>query len=112
MGEKTLLSLARAGDSQAREALVGRLLPLARSVARRFETAQHPAEDLTQVAGLGLIKALDRFDPARDVSLGTYAHALMTGEVRRHIRDSRMIRIPRPIYEEVPRFQRTFDALR
>jgi RNA polymerase sigma-B factor len=87
-------------------------MPVAERVARRFASAAHPAEDLAQVAGIGLLKAIDRFDPARETAFGTYAHALMTGEIRRHVRDSRMVRIPRSIYEQVPRFQRTFDELR
>jgi RNA polymerase sigma-B factor len=64
------------------------------------------------VASIGLLKAIERFDPAHETAFTTYAHALMTGEIRRHVRDSRMVRIPRPIYEQVPRFQRTFDDLR
>src|SRR5258705_10800226 len=87
-------------------------MPAAERVARRFASASHPAEDLAQVAGIGLLKAIDRFDPAHETAFGTYAHALMTGEIRRHLRDSRMVRIPRSIYEQVPRFQRTIDELR
>ena len=85
---------------------------LAARVARRFVTSQHPVDDLTQVAGIGLLKAIDRFDHGRDNAFATYAHALMTGEVRRHVRDSRMVRIPRSIYEQVPLFQRTLTKLR
>lgn len=87
-------------------------MPTAERVARRFAGPQHPVEDLTQVAGIGLLKAMDRFDPQRDVAFGTYAHALMTGEIQRNLRDSRMVRIPRAIYEQVPHFQRTFAKLR
>jgi RNA polymerase sigma-B factor len=87
-------------------------MPMAERVARRFSGPQHPVEDLTQVAGIGVLKALERFDPAQDARFSTYAHALMTGEVRRHVRDSRMVRIPRSIYEQVPAFQRTLSRLR
>jgi len=87
-------------------------MPLAERVARRFSGPQHPVEDLTQVAGIGLLKALERFDPSHEASFATYAHALMTGEVRRHVRDSRMVRIPRSIYEQVPAFQRALTRLR
>jgi RNA polymerase sigma-B factor len=103
---------ARVGDKGARDHVVRQLLPLAKRVARRFAGPQHPAEDLAQVAGIGLLKALERFDPTRDASFATYAHAVMTGEVRRHIRDSRMVRIPRSIYEQVPPFQRALARLR
>jgi RNA polymerase sigma-B factor len=115
MGESVLtpdlLARARAGDARARERVVRELMPVAERVAWKFATAHHLAEDLTQVAGIGLLKAIDRYDPSREAAFVTYAHALMTGEIRRHVRDSRMIRIPRPIYEEVPRFQRTLDSL-
>jgi RNA polymerase sigma-B factor len=99
------------GDEHARDQLVRQLMPLAERVARRFSGPQHPAEDLTQVAGIGLLKAIDRFDPAREAAFATYAHALMMGEVQRHVRDSRMVRIPRAIYEQVPAFQRSFSQL-
>jgi RNA polymerase sigma-B factor len=107
-----LLLRARVGDEFARERIVRMLLPLAERVARRFSGPQHPLEDLTQVAGIGLLKALQRFDPNRDAAFSTYAFALMTGEVQRHVRDSRMVRIPRSIYEQVPRFQRALSRLR
>jgi RNA polymerase sigma-B factor len=102
---------ARDGDKAARELLMRDLMPMAQRVARRFAGAQHPVEDLAQVAGIGVLKALERFDPTRDASFTTYAHALMTGEVQRHIRDSRMVRIPRWIYEQVPPFQRALSRL-
>src|SRR4051795_13373246 len=88
------------------------MLPMAERVARRFTGPQHPVEDLTQVAGIGVLKALERFDPTRDAQFSTYAHSLMTGEVRRHVRDSRLVRIPRSIYEQVPSFQRSLTRLR
>jgi RNA polymerase sigma-B factor len=87
-------------------------MPMAERVARRFAGPQHPAEDLAQVAGIGLLKAIERYDASRDASFSTYAHSLMMGEVRRHIRDSRMVRLPRSIYEQVPAFQRTLSKLR
>jgi RNA polymerase sigma-B factor len=87
-------------------------MPMAERVARRFSGPQHPVEDLKQVAGIGLLKAIERYDRSHDASFSTYAHALMTGEVRRNIRDSRMVRIPRSIYEQVPLFQRKLSELR
>jgi RNA polymerase sigma factor (sigma-70 family) len=109
---RALIARARAGDAYARDAIVRELMPMAQRVASRFAGSQHPAEDLAQVAGIGLLKALERFDDTRDAAFSTYAHSLMTGEVRRHIRDSRMVRIPRSIYEQVPNFQRTLSRLR
>ena len=107
-----LVVRARGGDQRARERVLRDLLPMAERVGRRFAGPQHPAEDLAQVASIGVLKAIDRFDPTHDATFATYAHALMTGEVRRHIRDSRMVRIPRSIYEMVPSFQRAYSRLR
>lgn len=106
-----LVARSRRGDEHARDALVRELLPMAERVARRFASPHHPSEDLAQVAGIGLLKAIDRFEPGREAVFATYAHALMTGEVRRHLRDARLMRVPRPIYEQVPRFQRALDRL-
>jgi RNA polymerase sigma-B factor len=107
-----LVTRAVRGDAHARERVVRALLPVAERLARRFAGPQHPLEDLTQVAGIGLLKALDRYDAGQDASFETYARSLMTGELRRHIRDSRMIRIPRTIYEQVPAFHRALAQLR
>ena len=85
---------------------------MAERIARRFAGGQHPAEDLAQVASIGVLKAIERFSPAHDTAFATYAQSLMTGEIRRHIRDSRMVRIPRSIYEMVPSFQRAYSRLR
>src|ERR1700722_752668 len=63
----------RDGDRDARAALAERFMPLARSLARRYLGAQEPIEDLIQVAYLGLIKAIDRFDPARGNRFAAYA---------------------------------------
>jgi RNA polymerase sigma-B factor len=103
---------AQNGDLRARDTLVCELLPLAERVARRFASRHHALDDLTQVAGIGLLKAVDRFDASREAAFVTYAHALMTGELRRYLRDSRLLRIPRPIYEQIPRFQRAMERLR
>jgi RNA polymerase sigma-B factor len=102
---------AQGGDIRSRDALVAELMPVAERVGRRFASPHHPSEDLSQVAGIGILKAIERFDATRDAAFGAYAHALMTGEVRRHMRDSRLVRVPRSIYEQVPRFQRALEQL-
>jgi RNA polymerase sigma-B factor len=106
------LARAQAGDDFARDRVVRQLMPMAERVARRFTSSQQPVEDLAQVAGIGLLKAIDRYDSSHDAAFTTYAHALMTGEVRRYVRDHRMVRIPRSIYEQVPVFQRALTTLR
>jgi RNA polymerase sigma-B factor len=78
----------RHGDEAAREALVRRYLPLANRLARRYLRSSEPFEDLLQVASLGLLKALDRFDPSRGRPFQSFAIPTMLGEIRRYFRDS------------------------
>jgi RNA polymerase sigma-B factor len=77
-----------AGDQAAREALVRRFMPLARSLARRYDRSSEPFEDLLQVASLGLLKALDRFDPSLGHPFASFAVPTILGEMRRHFRDA------------------------
>jgi RNA polymerase sigma-B factor len=74
-------------DQSAREALVRRFMPLARSLARRYDRSSEPFEDLLQVASVGLLKALDRFDPERGYSFPSFAVPTILGEMRRYFRD-------------------------
>jgi RNA polymerase sigma-B factor len=76
------------GDQAAREALVRRFMPLARSLARRYDRSSEPFEDLLQVASLGLLKALDRFDPTLGHPFASFAVPTILGEMRRHFRDA------------------------
>ena len=75
-------------DPSTRETVIEAFRPLAQSVARRYHRGEEPLEDLEQVALLGLVKALERFDPDRGSPFATYAMPTMTGEVRRHYRDT------------------------
>jgi RNA polymerase sigma-B factor len=77
----------RKGDQAAREALVRRFMPLTRSLARRYDRSSEPFEDLLQVASVGLLKALDRFDPDRGHSFPSFAVPTILGEMRRYFRD-------------------------
>ena len=88
------------GDAAAREELVQRHLPLVRALARRFAGRGESLEDLEQVGAIGLIKAIDRFELAREVALTSYATPNVVGEIKRHFRDrGSAIRIPRELKE-------------
>ena len=88
------------GDTSAREELIQRHLPLVRSLARRYAGRGESLEDIEQVGAIGLIKAIDRFELARDVSLATYATPNVVGEIKRHFRDKGWaIRVPRALQE-------------
>jgi RNA polymerase sigma-B factor len=87
-------------DPAARDALVERFLPLARQLARRYQRAEEPLDDLIQVASLGLVKAIDRFDADREVAFSSYAVPTILGEIKRHFRDRTWsVRVPRDLQE-------------
>jgi RNA polymerase sigma-B factor len=104
-----LASYAETGDPLQREALVERFLPLARSIAKRYRKAEEPFDDLLQVASLGLLKAIDRFDPSRGIAFSSFAVPTIVGELRRHFRDRCWsVRPPRELQEralEVDKFR-------
>src|SRR5436190_8740180 len=95
-----LRRFARTRDPALRDELTRRFLPLARSLALRYRGASEQLEDLIQVASLGLVKALDGFDPERGRSFIAYAAPTILGELRRHFRDRVWeVRLPRGLQE-------------
>jgi RNA polymerase sigma-B factor len=83
-----------------REKLVEMHLPLVEHLARRFRNRGEPLDDLVQVATIGLIKSVDRFDPERGVEFSTYATPTIVGEIKRHFRDKGWaVRVPRRLQE-------------
>lgn len=99
-------------DERAREQLIERYLPLARRLARRYQRTDEPMDDLVQVASLGLIKAVDRFDADREVVFSSYAVPTILGELKRHFRDRTWsVRVPRDLQELALRVDQTVTAL-
>src|SRR6476619_216987 len=95
-----LAAYAQTRDPQLREALVERFMPLARSIAKRYRKAEEPFDDLLQVASRGLLKAIDRFDPARGIAFSSFAVPTILGELRRYFRDyGWSVRPPRDVQE-------------
>jgi len=99
-------------DEGARLELVERTLPLAKTLARRYANKGEALDDLEQVAALGLVKAIERFDLDRDVRFTTFAVPTIAGEIKRHFRDRGwMIRVPRDVQELSARLTITRDRL-
>ena len=99
-------------DLAARDELVERFLPLATQLARRYRRGAEPLEDLVQVASVGLLKAIERFDPERGIAFSSFAVPTITGELKRYFRDKGWaLRVPRDLQELAQRVDRTTDRL-
>jgi RNA polymerase sigma-B factor len=99
-------------DRRLRDQLFVDYLPLAESCARRYRRRGEPDDDLMQVAGIGLLKAIERYDPARGTCFSSYAVPTIVGELQRHFRDhSWTVRPPRGLQEDVLRMERERAAL-
>ena len=99
-------------DQAARDELIGRHLSLARKLAGRYARRREPLEDLFQVASLGLLKAIDRFDPARGLAFSSYAVPTILGELKRHFRDKGYpVHLPRGLQEMTLKVKEAEDAL-
>ena len=90
---------AHQGDKEARDALVTENMGLIWSIVRRFAGRGYDLEDLFQIGSIGLMKAIDKFDLSMDVKLSTSAVPMITGEIRRFLRDDGMIKVSRPLKE-------------
>ncbi|MDQ6776152.1 MAG: SigB/SigF/SigG family RNA polymerase sigma factor [Actinomycetota bacterium] len=100
------------GDLGARQALVEQMLPLVRTLARRYVNRGEPLDDLIQVGCVGLIKAVDRFDVTRELRFSTFAVPTILGEIKRHFRDRAWsVRVSRGIQERNARIGREVDRL-
>jgi RNA polymerase sigma-B factor len=92
--------------------LVERFMPLARQLARRYQRPEEPFDDLFQVACLGLVKAIDRFDLEREVAFSSYAVPTILGEIKRYFRDRTWsVRVPRDLQELALKVDRAVSEL-
>jgi len=99
-------------DPMARDQLVEQFLPLATRLAQRYRRGAEPLEDLVQVASVGLLNAIDRFDPERGTAFSSFAVPTIAGELKRYFRDKGWaIRVPRDLQELAQRVDRTIDRL-
>jgi RNA polymerase sigma-B factor len=109
---RLLRQYAAMRDPRDREQLIHRYLPLARFAASHYARASEPFDDLLQVASLGLLKAIDRFDPDNGATFSSYALPTMLGELRRHFRDRGWaVRPPRGLQEHALLVERTTAEL-
>ena len=110
--ERLFQRYQRFGDLGARDELLERFLPLAQRLARRYYRDQDSADDLVQVASIGLLKAIDRFDPARGTQFTTFAVPTILGELKRYFRDfGWAMHVPRADKERALEVTRTEDDL-
>jgi RNA polymerase sigma-B factor len=107
-----LFGRAKEGDGSAREQLIEHYLPLARRLASRYRHTSQSLEDLVQVASVGLINAVDRFDPDRGVNFAAFAVPTILGELKRHFRDiAWSVRVPRGLQERALEVERAATAM-
>ena len=100
------------GDEEAREQLIVSHLNLVRFLASKFKNRGEPLDDLLQVGTIGLIKAIDRFDPDRGLEFTTFATPTIMGEIKRHFRDKGWsVRVPRRLQELSAKVNQTTDDL-
>ena len=110
--ERGLFSRYHHGDAAARELLITRYLPLAKRLARRYGRSSVPLDDLQQVASLGLLKAIDRFDADRGTAFASFAVPTILGELRRYFRDlGWSAHVPRGTQERALRVQQALREL-
>ena len=109
--KRQLLTRAHAGDRQARERMVEGNLRLVLSVVQRFAQRGANMDDLFQVGCIGLIKAIDNFDPAQPVRFSTYGVPMIIGEIRRFLRDNNSLRVSRSLRDTAYRAMQSRETL-
>lgn len=100
-----LIRRSKEGDREARDRVVTENVGLVWSIVRRFANRGHEMEDLFQIGSIGLIKAIDKFDSSYEVKFSTYAVPMITGEIKRFLRDDGMIKVSRSLKESAARIR-------
>ena len=110
--EQLFAAYQQHGDAEARAALVSRFLPFARKLALRYSYTDEPIDDLVQVASLGLLNAIDRFEPGRGTKFTSFAAPTILGELKRHFRDKGWaLHVPRDLQERALALSRATERL-
>ena len=109
--KRQLLTRARAGDAAARQSMIEGNLRLVLSVVQRFAQRGENLDDLFQVGCIGLIKAIDNFDPAQEVRFSTYGVPMIIGEIRRFLRDNNTLRVSRSLRDTAYRAMQSREQL-
>jgi RNA polymerase sigma-B factor len=100
------------GDQRARAQLVELYMPVARRMASRYAGVSEPYDDLLQVASLGLLNAIDRYDPARGIPFAGFARPTIHGELKRYFRDKVWsVRVPRSVHDRMADVEKATEAL-
>lgn len=107
-----LIERVREGDKQAENRMVEENMGLVYSIVRRFLNRGYDAEDLTQIGAIGLIKAVKKFNPEFNVQFSTYAVPMITGEIKRFLRDDGAVKISRTLKENAMKGWRCEELLR
>lgn len=106
-----LIRLSQLGDKEARDRIVTENVGLVWSIVRRFLGRGHEAEDLFQIGSIGLMKAIDKFDLSYEVKFSTYAVPMITGEIKRFLRDDGMIKVSRSLKETANKIRMVREEL-
>lgn len=106
-----LIERSKQGDKAARDMVVSMNIGLVWSIVRRFANRGHELEDLFQIGSIGLIKAIDKFDTSFEVKFSTYAVPMITGEIKRFLRDDGMIKVSRSLKETAGKVRITKEIL-
>ena len=111
MDQIQLLVRCKQGDDAAREQMITDNIGLVWSIVRRFIGRGYEAEDLFQIGAIGLMKAIDKFDLEFDVQFSTYAVPMITGEIKRFLRDDGMVKVSRTMKENAWKIRQVSERL-